>query len=300
MRNLRKTRKKGGFEYVPNIYNCGTKLVRGKTAKIQTTECIKNFTDLNNFMLVEVLDDGNCFYDTLSKYGKRANNPILNKPHMDLRREIIGTMIENKHEYEPFFAANNNNNNNNESLNIEGELRRFLKSGQWAGWLGDIVPQVAADILGINIVLYDLIIREDENHIDMIKFTSRVPSDTTVNMLRTNGSHFRLLWPRNAPVIPKGVQAIPKVKEILKEIPKEVPIVPISRPIRLATIKKSKAESPTRLKSVSRNRTSSLENALIQISLQEEKEKKEKKEKKTNNYLNNNNFYKALEEAGIF
>ena len=98
MRNLRKTRKKGGFEYISNIYTCGTKLVRGKPVKVETTECIKKFTELNNFMLVEVADDGNCFYDTLSKYGKRTGNPILNRSNMELRTQIINTMIENRNE----------------------------------------------------------------------------------------------------------------------------------------------------------------------------------------------------------
>jgi hypothetical protein len=148
----------------------------------------------------------------------------------------------------------------------------------------------------------------------MITFSSEEPSNITVNMLRTNGSHFRLLWPRDAPVIPKAKVSVKKSKE---ESPKEVPLV-ISRPKRSVTLKKSKAESPTRSKSVSRNRTSSLENALMKIALQESKETKKplkeakkeakktlkqtktnKKESKKINNLNNN-FYNAWENASKF
>ena len=66
MRNLRKTRKRGGLRYTANIYTCGNKLVRGKPGKVPVSECIRNFASANNFMIVETADDGNCFYDTLS------------------------------------------------------------------------------------------------------------------------------------------------------------------------------------------------------------------------------------------
>ena len=35
----------------------------------------------------------------------------------------------------------------------------------------------------------------------------------TVNMLRTNGSHFRLLWPKNAPLLPRGKKTTTSVKK---------------------------------------------------------------------------------------
>ena len=200
MRNLRKNQKRGGLQYTANVYNCGT--------KVKVTECIRNFAAANNFTVVQTLDDGNCFYDTLSKYGNRSENVRLNKGHMDLRREIIGTMIANKAEYAPYFVKDEtvSPEGNAIEVNVDKELHKFLRSGQWVGWMGDVIPQVAADILGVNIVIYDV---RPSNVIDRITIHPVAgAAATTVNMLRTNGSHFRLLWPAAAAVIPASAPSV--------------------------------------------------------------------------------------------
>jgi hypothetical protein len=323
MRNLRRTRKRGGFEYTPNIYNCGTKTVKGKQVKIQTTDCIKNFLELNDFILIEVADDGNCFYDTLSKYGSRSGNPVLNKPHMELRKKIINTMIDNRNDYRPFFAAdiinnndNDNDNDNDKSLNIEGELRRFLESGQWAGWLGDIVPQIAANILGVNIVIYDLLINEPTNQIDRIIFSGGANGVvTTVNMLRTNGSHFRLLWPKDAPILPKAARHKPKLapnKTIKANNSLNTRAPTTRRSERLATAKKysrseenkilnsilKESEHQKKINNAVRKLQNMQENAELRRAIHES-EKQKRKENKYSNILKalNNNMLKLTLEA---
>ena len=188
MRNLRKTRKRGGFQYEPNFYVC--------EMDVPVTDCITNFAAANNFIVVTTADDGNCFYDTLSKYGAYSGNVRLNKPHMALRREIINTMILNQAAYAPYFVEDKTVSPEGKAIevNVGKELRKFLRSKQWAGWMGDVIPQVAADILGVNIVIYDVL---PSNAIDRITIHPVAgAAATTVNMLRTNGSHFRLLWPR--------------------------------------------------------------------------------------------------------
>ena len=210
MKNFRKTRKRGGFQYTPNVYECGTKTVRGVVTKVPVSECIRDFAAANNFTIVATADDGNCFYDTLSKYGARTRNPRLNKTHMELRREIIGNMIAHQADYAPYFVADQtvSPEGNVIAVDVAGELRRFLQSRQWVGWMGDIVPQVASNILGVNIIIYDLLVNEPSNSIDRIEIHPIAgPAGTTVNMLRTGGSHFRLLWPRGAAAGPGAAAA---------------------------------------------------------------------------------------------
>ena len=215
------------LKYTPNVYTCGTKVVKGKRIKISVSECIQPFVTKNNFKIVETLDDGNCFYDTLSKYGEYSGYEKLNRGHMDLRREIIGTMIDNKDRFAPFFVANETVSPEGNAIEVNAgkELEKFLKSRQWSGWMGDIVPQVASNILGVNIVIYDLLNREPLNRVDRIEFNPEAPR--TVNMLRTNGSHFRLLLPiEPAGVVAPGTNASrntaknmkPDIKKLAKNI----------------------------------------------------------------------------------
>ena len=269
MRNLRKTRKRGGLQYTPNVYECGTKLVRGKLGKVSVSDCIRDFAAVNNFMVVATADDGNCFYDTLSKYGARSGNPRLNRTHMELRREIIGTMIRNQADYAPYFVEDRGVSqfDNAIAVNVERELRRFLQSRQWAGWMGDIVPQVAANILGVNITIYDLLIREPSNMIDRIEIQPiGGAAAITVNMLRTGGSHFRLLWPRPA-AAPAAAAPVPRRRPVVAPGPNAAK----STAKKNAINNLSKAVKEARFNNT-RKRSSSLENALQAIAKQERNE----------------------------
>jgi hypothetical protein len=339
MSNFIKPTMKGGFEYTAGIYICGVKTVKGKQTKISSTQCIKDFTTLNNLTVVETADDGNCFYDTLSKYGQRTGNPTLNKPNIELRREIIGSMLkpERLNELLPFFVENANIAPGSEIINVDpiAELEKFLEPYQWAGWMGDIVPQIAADILNINIHIYDVRVIDPSNVIDRLIFSGRVPDATTVIMLRTNGSHFRLLWPKDMPILPRGKKTITakkinrnkktlNKKPVNKKPVNKKPVNIINNTInkiakmelvnkklnnskRPTTRSKSKQANKSRSpspykenkstkKRITRKRTTSLENNLMKIALQESKENSNirNKSKKINN-----NFFNALDEANF-
>jgi len=231
------------LKYTPNVYTCGTKVVKGKRIKISVSECIQPFVTKNNFKIVDTLDDGNCFYDTLSKYGEYNGYEKLNRGHMDLRREIIGTMIDNKDRFAPFFVANETVSPAADAIvvNAGKELEKFLKSEQWSGWMGDIVPQVASNILGVNIVIYDLLNHEPLNRVDRIEFNPEAPR--TVNMLRTNGSHFRLLLPiEPAGVVAPGTNAsrntAKNMKPDIKKLAKNITV-------KKLTVKKLTGNKPT-------------------------------------------------------
>ena len=243
MRNLRKTRKRGGFQYEPNFYVC--------EMDVPVTDCITNFAAANNFIVVTTADDGNCFYDTLSKYGAYSGNVRLNKPHMALRREIINTMILNQAAYAPYFVEDKTVSPEGKAIevNVGKELRKFLRSKQWAGWMGDVIPQVAADILGVNIVIYDVL---PSNAIDRITIHPVAgAAATTVNMLRTNGSHFRLLWPRPlaaaALLAPAVAPAV--APTIAPASARRVTARKVS-PIPSVTVRKLRAKTPSPTRSI--------------------------------------------------
>lgn len=281
MRNLRKTRKRGGFQYEPNFYVC--------EMDVPVTDCITNFAAANNFMVVKTADDGNCFYDTLSKYGAYSGNVRLNKPHMDLRREIINTMILNQAAYAPYFVEDEtvSPEGNAIEVNVGKELRKFLRSKQWAGWMGDVIPQVAADILGVNIVIYDVLPSNAINRITIHPVAGAAA--TTVNMLRTNGSHFELLWPGPA-VAPASARRVTARKlspaRKVSPPPRHRPVVaPGPNASRRNTVKKVNAVknlasilNKTSLNNT-RKRSSSFEKALKNIAKQERAETLARKRK---------------------
>ena len=332
MRNYRKTRKHGGFDYIANVYVCGTKKdKRNRTIKVAQKECITNFSTANGFTVVETADDGNCFYDTLSKFGSRSGNPILNKTHLELRRQIIGEMLKpaRRAELTPFFVPNDPDANALSNAEISAELNKFLRPYQWAGWMGDVIPQIAADILNINIIIYDVLNGNPSNHIDRVAFSGGAGAVVNVNMLRTNGSHFRLLWPDAGlpgygPVLPRGK----KTPHSRKVQPKNAVNETIAKLSQLkmnnstttgrVTRSKTRVASPTK-------RSASLERNLLRIANMEAKEaaraaemankaakeaksaakkaelatNKARSLKPTNKKLNNN-FFEAWENASFF
>lgn len=218
MRNLRRTRKRGGLEYIEKIYICG----KG----VDTERCASDFAAANGFNIVETKDDGNCFYDTLSKFGERTGNPRLNKTHLELRREVVSSMQTpaRKAELAPFFVPDVEvaPESGVMAVNIDKELEKFKKSRQWYGWMGDVIPQIAAEVLGVNIVIFDVLQRAPSNWIDRLYFAAPagVVGAPTVYMLRTNGSHFRLLWA--APVA--AAAPAPAPVRVLRKRPKVAPV----------------------------------------------------------------------------
>jgi hypothetical protein len=203
MRNYRKNRKHGGIQFVDNIFTCSP--VKGRVSVTTKVErCAKEFADSQGLQIIETADDGNCFYDSLSKYGSRTGNPATNKSHLVLRREIVGAMIRDQAEYAPFFVPNDPNAAVPSNDDIREQLKSYLRPYQWSGPLGDIFPQVAAKVLNINITIYDVRNNGTVSMIAMGNGPGGIPNPAlpVVSLLRTNGNHFRLLVPK---VEPKNV-----------------------------------------------------------------------------------------------
>lgn len=233
MRNYRKTRKHGGLQFVPGVYSCAP----GSDVE----DCAQEFATSQGFTIIETADDGNCFYDSLAKYGQRTGNPATNKSHLALRREVVQYMLNNQAQYEIYLlddvpsppdppapasakaaaaaAAAAAKAKAAHQRAITARLRGYLQPYTWAGGLGDVFPQVAAQILNLNITIYDVEANGNINMIAMGPGAGGIPSPgvPVVNLIRTNGNHFRLLWPAppagppRAPSPPRRAPSPPKV-----------------------------------------------------------------------------------------
>lgn len=214
MRNYRKTRKTGGIQFVDNVFMCPPS-PPGTPAYTAANNCAQEFATAQGFQIVDTADDGNCFYDSLSKYGQRTGNPATDQPHMAIRRAIVGHMIANQALYAPYLIPDDTRAPVPTAAQITSRLRQYLKSRAWAGGLGDVFPQVAAEVLNLNITIYDV---QDDGSVRMIAMGTGPeggpnPALPTVNLVRTNGNHFRLLWPAvAAPPPPARAPSPPKMR----------------------------------------------------------------------------------------
>jgi hypothetical protein len=215
MRNLRKTKKRGGFEFI-KVFDCPVLKTGKKTAQ---STCIKQFTNVNNFLIVKTADDGNCFYDTLSKYGQRTGLPSLNEPHLELRRILVNTLLNNIAEVAPYFVSNNNSNAVLTEDEIRDQIMELGKPNVWNSNGGDIVIQYAAQVFNVTINIYDVKDAFPNDVINRLVFrplAAGADADAReVNMLRTNDSHYQLLWPASGPyaaVLPKGKKSASSLK----------------------------------------------------------------------------------------
>jgi hypothetical protein len=199
--NFRKTIKRGGFNF-EQISVC-PKTPTGK--KMAVKSCAKKFADDNNFIIVKTVDDGNCFYDTLSIYGKRKGIDIINKHHLEIRKFVTDEMLRNLSDLQPFFVDENGNFLTKKE--VIAEIKILGKDGVWDRNGGDIVIQYAAKALNITIEVYDVHEQDPDNIINKLSFTV-TDSDIIVKMLRVDDSHYQLLWPENEPQLPKGRRRI--------------------------------------------------------------------------------------------
>ena len=73
------------------IYTCPEKMGKKgtKLKKQDYSDCEESFADAFGFKIIETADDGNCFFDSLSKYGKKMKFEPLNKHMQTLREEIV-------------------------------------------------------------------------------------------------------------------------------------------------------------------------------------------------------------------
>jgi hypothetical protein len=159
--------------------------------------CAKSFAQEMGFQLIETSDDGNCFFYTLSKFAKRSNyGPLLldQNEHRNarlLREQLVDHIEEHFDDYIAFLS----NDNNNQSP--ESQIAELRENGAWASSAGDLVPFAGANAFGININLYNILVLEDSDVIQLNQIRPQQNSSVFISIMRVREGHFQLLWPRS-------------------------------------------------------------------------------------------------------
>jgi hypothetical protein len=192
------------------IWRCPLTKARKKSAH---STCAKEFAKQNDFQLIETSDDGNCFFYTLTKFGKRANfEPFMlsrneHENSLMLRQQVIDYIESNIHIYEGFLYNNNNLGTVNEQV---AELR---EDGAWASEAGDLVPIAGANTFNVNINMYNILDRDSYDEVRLVQILSQEPSNIYVSIMRVRQGHFQLLWPRSGVFRSKGFNNVEDKKE---------------------------------------------------------------------------------------
>lgn len=229
MRNLRKTRKRGGFN-TATVLNCVSPYATlGK--------CETEFLKLNNFKKIKVPGDGNCFYHALSKYYSLSNPPGSRPPtHLQLRERVVDVMDDNFEEATVALIINTSNIPNNMGENDKKTIRtaKYLEAlnelredGIWNSDNADLVSQYAARALNVKLNIFNKMAPQAARRIHMrttnngtkiyedfpaepakiVRYTFEPPGYAgaeTINLLRVSDSHYELLYP-------KAVEAVPDI-----------------------------------------------------------------------------------------
>lgn len=229
MRNFRKTRKKGGVS-VSTILEC---IEPYKTM----AKCEAEFLRLHNFIRIKIPGDGNCFYHALSKYYSLSNPPGSRPPtHVQLRKRIIDVMENNINEASVGLVINMSNIPDSVTVNDKEAIKmsKYLEAldklrtdGVWNSDNADVVSQFAARALNIKLNIFDKKSPQPAKKIFMSKAANGtkiykdLPAEPakiicytfepvgyagseTINLFRVSDSHYELLYPKDAPVAPKG------------------------------------------------------------------------------------------------
>lgn len=228
MRNFRKTRKRGGMS-VSTVLECVSPFTG-------IAKCGDEFVKRENFIVVEVPGDGNCFYHTLSKYYElsRAAGSPPPPTHKELRKIVVDKMEEDIDIVKNALLINTSNIPHN-ATNIEratledrkyrAALQNLRKDGVWASDNADLVSQYAAKALNLTVKIYDrkAATKAHRRLMSIFPNGSRAYEDVpaapakiicytfnpevgdgvgTVHMFRVGDSHYKLLYPASAAVAP--------------------------------------------------------------------------------------------------
>lgn len=220
MRNFRKTKKRGGM-ILSTVLEC--------VPPFQTlSKCTKEFVKRENFKVIEVPDDGNCFYHTLAKYYQLSKSLDKTPTHKQLRQIVVGKIENDIDRAKNSIIINKSNIPNNILYENEKayEMAKYLEAldelredGVWDSDTSDIVSQYAAKALNLEIKIYDMrearsstrkIISRPSNSrpiyqnipaepAKIICYTFKPEIDKgTIHMFRVTDSHYKLLYPKDA------------------------------------------------------------------------------------------------------
>lgn len=166
-----------------SMYNA-TYVCKNKTHEA----CSNNVAKQLGMRIIETIDDGDCFFDTLATYGWAYHYNPLERPHQELRQMIVDYMVEHMGEVAPYVIVNEN-----KGETIESMIESLREDMVWNNDMGDLLSQIAAEAFHVNIYIYNVepptIRRLRANQIPY-------PGDP-IHMLRV-GQHYQLLLPQEA------------------------------------------------------------------------------------------------------
>ena len=176
-------------QMVHQVYACKSK---------EYDTCAKEFAKSSKFVIIPTIDDGNCFFDTLSKAASHYHVPRLAYTHQELRAQLVRYMLDNMDDVISFFVMNDSNSNSNENdfKTPEERIISLGEDGVWDNKDGDTVSQIASQAFNININLYDVkeqIMKKKRSFI-VNKIRLHIDRPThEINILRINDGHYELL-----------------------------------------------------------------------------------------------------------
>lgn len=165
-----------------SMYN-ETYVCKNKTHKA----CSNNLAKQLGMRIIETIDDGDCFFDTLATYGWAYHYEPLERPHQELRQMIVDHMLENMHLYYESIIANEN-----KGETVESMIESLREDMVWDNDMGDLLSQIAAEAFHVNIFLYDV----DPPEVRRLRATETQYPGPPIHMLRINDGHYQLLLPQ--------------------------------------------------------------------------------------------------------
>jgi len=177
---------------IEQIHQCAPTRKKDKYAA-----CAEEFSEAHQFTIIPTLDDGNCFFDTLSKAGTYHHIASLQFTHSELRAQLVQYMLMHLDKLLPFFISNNNNNDRSP----EERILALGEDGEWDNDDGDAISQIAGDAFLININLFDIkedIVKRKRTYVVNKMIFANYPGFPTIDILRINDGHYEFLEPIGA------------------------------------------------------------------------------------------------------
>jgi hypothetical protein len=177
---------------IEQIHQCAPTRKKDKYAA-----CAEEFSEAHQFTIIPTLDDGNCFFDTLSKAGTYHHIASLQFTHSELRAQLVQYMLTYLDKLLPFFISNNNNNDRSP----EERILALGEDGEWDNDDGDAISQIAGDAFLININLFDIkedIVKRKRTYVVNKMIFANYPGFPTIDILRINDGHYEFLEPIGA------------------------------------------------------------------------------------------------------
>jgi hypothetical protein len=151
------------------------------------TACSKNVAKQLGMRIIETIDDGDCFFDTLATYGWAYHYEPLEHPHQQLRQILVDDMESHMEEVAPYIVVNEN-----EGETVESMIDSLREDMVWNNDMGDLLSQIAARAFHVNIFIYDV----DPPEIRRIRANQSHYPGPPIHMLRINNGHYQLLLPQ--------------------------------------------------------------------------------------------------------